>query len=102
MGARVVKDSRRTHSGKQLSKDNGEHIETEAAIIEHAWICTRCFAFMLWLLAWHFCETPESGSGGVSDSSDWFWDPSLSTGLTCPDLMSGFVFGLIVSCAMFS
>lgn len=56
--------------------------------------------YMLWLLAWHFCGTPESGD--VSDSSDWFWDPSLSTGLTCSIIMSGFEPGLIVSCAMFS
>ena len=41
---------------------------SEVACVGPAWVCTRLSAYMLWLLAWCFCETPNCGSGCVSDS----------------------------------
>lgn len=45
-------------STKQSSCGN---TETEAACMDPARVGTRSFVFMLWLLAWYFCQTPNSG-----------------------------------------
>lgn len=40
----------------------------EASITEPAWFCARSPPYMLWLLAWWFCATPNSKCESVSDS----------------------------------
>lgn len=40
--------------------------------------------FMLWMLAWSVCGTPNCGSGCVSDSFASSWDSFLPVGLPCP------------------
>ena len=40
-----------------------EVTETAAASTGPAWICTRSCAYILWLLAWCFHGTPNSGTG---------------------------------------
>lgn len=52
--------------------------------------------------AWCLGVTPDSGSGGASDSSAHPWDPSPLTGLPHPAFMGGFGPCLIVSCAVFN
>lgn len=42
--------------------------ETEAKMTEPVWVCTRSSVYVLYLLAGCFCGTPDSGSGGPSDS----------------------------------
>lgn len=37
-------------------------------------VCTRSSAYVLWLIAWYFCETPNNGGRFVSDSLTCFWN----------------------------
>lgn len=48
------------------------------------WGCSRSSEFMLWLIAWYFCGTPESGNGCVSDTFAFSWDSYPSICLHCP------------------
>lgn len=52
-----------------------------------AWVCTKSYTYMLWLLACCFGSTPDSGNERVSNSCACFWDPFLPIGLTQPVLM---------------
>lgn len=60
--------------------------ETSAAITESAWVCTRSSVCVLWLIAWCLGETPNSESGGVSDSIAYSWDHFPPSGLLHPGL----------------
>jgi hypothetical protein len=39
-----------------------------ATIPKMPWVCTRFSTYMLWLLAWCSCETPNSEKDCISDS----------------------------------
>lgn len=57
--------------------------KTKAAITEPVLVYPRSSANTLWLLAWCFCESLNSGSGVVSDSHLFLW-PFSSTWVASP------------------
>ena len=64
----------------------GSHGLTERAwpaSLEPAWVRTRCSAYMLGLLAWCFCGTPNYGSRYVFDSFASCWDYFPPAWLPC-------------------
>lgn len=53
--------------------------------------------YMLWLLAWWFCGTPDSGSGCVFDSFACSWDLFPPIGFPSPTSIKRLLPYLIVS-----
>jgi hypothetical protein len=56
VGARGVKDTRRTSPTESTKQSSQGFTETEAAITDPAWVCARSSAYMLWLFSfgWEF------------------------------------------------
>lgn len=57
--------------------------EGSYGLTETAWVCIRPSAYKLWLLAWCFYGTPNSGSRGISDSFACSWNSFPPIGLPC-------------------
>jgi hypothetical protein len=74
-------DSRRTHTIESIKLGSLGLMESGGAITEPAWVCARFSAYMLWMLAFYFCGTRKSGSGGVSGSFGCSWHPLPHSGL---------------------
>jgi hypothetical protein len=90
-------DTRRTCPTESIKQDTWElFIETEAASVGPARVYIRSSVYMLCLLAWCFCGTPNCGSRCVFDSSVCSRDSFASVGLPCPDLVSGLLPCLVV------
>ena len=90
-----MEDTRRTwptESAKQGSQEL-----TEGTSTGPAGVCSRSSAYMLWLLALCFCETPNNGSGRLSDSFAYSWDAFHPPGLPCADWIGGLLHCLNVS-----
>lgn len=84
---RGIEDTWRTWPTESTKRTSMALTETEVAIMGPAWVCTKPSANMLLLLAWCFCDTPDSGSEGVSGSFAYLWAPFPPTGLPCLTLI---------------
>ena len=63
----------RAHGGSQRLKQQPHSLH--GSVLGPLHVCYSC-------VAWCFCETPNSGIGGVSDSFACSWDPFSTGGLT--------------------
>lgn len=84
VGVRGVVDSRRACPAESTKWGTHVPMETEAASTEPAWGCTRSSVYVLWLLAWCSCGTPNSGSWCVSDFLVCSWDSLSLIEVPCP------------------
>lgn len=86
-----VEDTMRTWHIESTKHGSWELQETEAALMEAAWVC---FSH----LAWGFHGTPYTESWDMSDSSPYFWNPFHGTRLPPPALIGRFIPNLHASC----
>lgn len=54
VSTRGVEYPKRIWPTGSTKQDSQALIETEAVIMEPAWVGNKCFAYMLWILAWYF------------------------------------------------
>lgn len=80
------KDTRRTQPIESNKQDSQGLTETEEVVKEPAWVCTRSSAYTIWLLAWCFCGTPNSGSGVFLSLSSFLLGPFSLLGCLIPRL----------------
>lgn len=96
-----MEDTGRSCSTESAKVSNGL-IETETAGMGLAWVCIR--SFILWLLAWCSCLTPNNGKRCIIDSFACL--PGLETfptiGLSYPASIWGLLPCLSVSCFVLS
>lgn len=62
VAAKGIEHTRRARPTEPTKQGPQGPTETEAAAVEPALVFARSSEYMLWLLAWWFYETPDSGS----------------------------------------
>lgn len=90
-----MEGTRRTWSTTSTKQGSRGFTEVEMVSQGPAWVCTRFFVHVLWLLASR--ETPNNGSGYSFDSFDSSWGSFPPNGLPCPVLIWGLLPDIIVS-----
>lgn len=91
VGVRAVKDTRRRPPTGSTKQGSQGLTETEAAIVEPAWICAGSSAYVML----EFYGTSESRA--CLRPFACTWEPIPPTELPCPALIGGFVAGLFTS-----
>lgn len=92
-----MEDTRRTWPAKSTNQGLYGLTKTEAASTGFAWVCTKFSAYMSWLIAWCFCETPYCGNQCVSDFLACSWNSFSSYWVHYPASIGGLRYYILVS-----
>jgi hypothetical protein len=93
-----MEDGRRTWPTGSTKQATYGFTETEAGSTVPAEGCTWSSVYILWLLAWWICGTPNSGNRCVFDSFGYSWGSFPPVGFPSPDSIWGPFPGLVVFC----
>jgi hypothetical protein len=68
-----MEDTRRTWSTESTKQVSPWLTETERASMGQPGLFSRCSSYLLWLLAWNFCGTPNSEIKCIADCFVCLW-----------------------------
>lgn len=88
-------DTRRTWPTESTKQGPYGLTETKSTSTGPASVCSRASVYMLWVLAWFFSGTPESGSRYIPDFFVCPWDSFSPIAVPCPALCESFCFVLL-------